>query len=79
MFPYMSLLQEDVQSPLLYNFLSSNGLYLDIQPDSLRWGVRVGLGNHYMVVRIFRDLLVILPEDLPSNVNQCNVFIFLTF
>lgn len=38
-----------------------------------------GVGNHYMVVRIFRDLLVIFPEDLPSNVNQCNVFIFLTF
>lgn len=29
MFPYMSLLQEEVQNPLLDNFLSNNGLSLE--------------------------------------------------
>lgn len=29
MFLYMSLLQEEVQNPLLNNFLSNNGLYLE--------------------------------------------------
>lgn len=37
MFPYVSLLQEELQSPLLDNFLSNNGLNLEIQYASLRW------------------------------------------
>ena len=39
----------------------------------------MGGENYYIAVRIFRNYLMIFPEDLPNNVNKCKLSIFLTF